>query len=79
MTKGFSLVWEGGNFREGEGDGVCVCGHHFWQTGREPGMVVNTACDQLNKCVIAVLIEGSPSASLMSLRIAHGYVRFEYF
>ena len=29
---------------------LCVCGHHFQQTGHEPGiMVANPACGQLNR------------------------------
>ena len=24
----------------------CVCGHHFQQTGHQPGMVTNPACEQ---------------------------------
>ena len=27
----------------------CVCGHHFQQTGHQPGMVANPACSQLNR------------------------------
>ena len=26
---------------------VCMCGHHFQQTGHQPGMVANPACGQL--------------------------------
>ena len=28
---------------------VCVCGHHFQQTGHQPGMVANPACGQLDR------------------------------
>ena len=28
---------------------VCVCGHHFQQTGHRPGMVANPARGQLNR------------------------------
>ena len=28
---------------------MCVCGHHFDQTGHQPGVVANSACGQLNR------------------------------